>query len=60
MVKVILTDPEMCDGTYYLSLTPDQKSLLDFLEEKCLLCPEIQIQTVDFEIFQTIGAETEY
>jgi hypothetical protein len=54
MVHVIITDPEDCEGIYYLSLTDDQKNLLDFLERKYLLGSEVQIQTVDIHAFETV------
>jgi hypothetical protein len=54
MVHVIITDPEDCEGIYYLSLTDDQKNLLDFLERKYLLGSEVQIQTVDIHSFETV------
>ncbi len=51
MINVIITGPKIYDQCF-LSLTPEQKNLLDLLERKGLL-PHTNIQILSMEDFET-------
>ena len=54
MVNVIIKNPEVCDGTFYLNLTLDQCNLLEFLQHHGLLDNSVEFEVIDIDDFHRV------